>query len=233
VAVGDFNGDRHLDVAVESWAENTVLVFHGNGKAVFARDPERLAVGRKPYYKLRAGDLNNDGKDDLVTTNTGGSSVSVLCTDRTSALQPAKEIATAKSPFAVALGDVNGDRYPDLAVAHRWGAVDPNLDGLTVLIGSGDCVFAPTSESPLKVGASPTAIAIGDFNGDGVGDIATANMGSNNVTVLLGSRSGLRPAKESPFSVGRGPIAIAIGDLNGDGRQTSSPATGVAEMSLW
>jgi hypothetical protein len=218
VAVGDFNGDRHLDIAVESWEENAVLVFHGNGKAVFAREPERLAVGRKPYYKLRAGDLNNDGKADLVTTNTGGGSVSVLCTDRTGALQPAKEIATAKSPFAIALGNVNGDRYPDLAVAHRWGAVDPNLDGLTVLIGSGDCVFAPSSESPLKVGASPTAIAIGDFDGDGVGDIATANMGSNNVTVLLGSRSGLRPAKESPFSVGRGPIAIALGDLNGDGK---------------
>jgi hypothetical protein len=218
VAVGDFDGDRHLDLAVESWAENTVLVFHGNGKAVFAREPERLAVGRKPYYKLRAGDLNNDGKDDLVTTNTDGSSVSILCTDRTGALQPAKEIATAKSPFAVAIGDVNGDRLPDVAVAHRWGSVDPNLDRLTVLIGSGDCVFAPSSESPLRVGMSPTAVAIGDFDGDGVGDVAVANMGSDNVTMLLGSRSGLRPAKGSPFSVGRGPIAITLGDLNGDGK---------------
>jgi hypothetical protein len=218
VAVGDFNGDRHLDVAVESWEENAVLVFHGNGKAVFAREPERLAVGRKPYYKLRAGDLNSDGQDDLVTTNQDGSSVSVLCTHRTGALQPAKEIAIARSPFAVAIGDVNGDRYPDLAVAHRWGSVDPNLDRLTVLIGSGDCVFAPSSESPSKVGTSPTAVAIGDFDGDRLGDVAVANMGSDNVTMLLGSRSGLRPAKGSPFSVGRGPIAIAMGDLNGDGK---------------
>ena len=63
-----------------------------------------------------------------------------------------------------------------------------------------------------------TAVAIGDFDGDRVGDVAVANMGSDDVTMLLGSRSGLRPAKGSPFSVGSGPIAIALGDLNGDGK---------------
>jgi hypothetical protein len=218
VAAGDFNGDRHLDLAVESWEENTVLVFHGNGQAVFPGEPRRLAVGRKPYWKLRAGDFNNDGKDDLVTTNTDGSSVSISCTDRSGVLQPAKEIATARSPFSVAIGDVNGDRYPDLAVAHRWGGVDPNLDWLTVLIGKGDCSFAPSPGSPLKPGASPSAVAIGDFDGDGVGDIATANLGSDNVTLFRGSPSGLSPAKGSPFSVGKAPTAIALEDLNGDGK---------------
>jgi hypothetical protein len=216
VAVGDFNGDRHLDVAVESWAENAVLIFRGNGMAAFS-EPERLAVGRKPYYRLRAGDLNSDGKADLVTTNGDSGTVSVLCSTRTGALQPAMETAIAKSPFAVAIGDVNGDRHPDLAVAHRWGGVDPKLDRLTILTGSGDCVFAPSSES-LSVGASPTAVAIGDFDGDRIGDVAVANMGSNNVTLLLGSRSGWRPAKGSPFSVGKGPMAIALHDLNGDGK---------------
>jgi VCBS repeat protein len=216
VAVGDFNGDRHLDVAVESWAENAVLILRGNGKAAFS-DPERLTVGRKPYYRLRAGDVNNDGKADLVTTNGDSGSVSVLCSNRTSALQAAMETSIARSPFAVAIGDVNGDRYPDLAVAHRWGSLDPKLDRLTILTGSGDCVFAPSSES-LPVGASPTAVAIGDFDGDRIGDVAVANMASHNVTVLLGSRSGWRPAKGSPFSVGKGPMAIALHDLNGDGK---------------
>jgi hypothetical protein len=218
VAAGDFNGDGHLDLAVESWAENAVLVLYGNGKAAFAGKAQWLPVGRVPYHKLRTADFNNDGNDDLVTTNTEGSSVSVSCADRSGTMQKAKEIATARSPFAVAIGDVNGDRRPDLAVAHRWGAVDPKLDALTVLIGSGDCLFAPSSESPMSAGASPTAVAIGDFDGDGVGDIATANMGSDDVTMVLGSRSGLRRANGAPFSVGRGPIAIALGDLNGDGK---------------
>jgi hypothetical protein len=218
VAAEDFNGDGHPDLAVESWSENTVLVFQNNGKAVFAAEPKRLAVGRTPYQKLRAGDLNNDGKGDLVTTNAAGSSVSIVCSHRSGTLRPAAEIAIAPSPFAVAIGDVNGDRYVDLAVAHRWGSVDPKLDALTVLIGSGDCAFAPSPESPLKVGASPTDVAIGDVDGDGIGDIATANMGSHDVTLFLGGRSGLRVARGSPIAVGRGPLAIVLEDLNGDNK---------------
>jgi hypothetical protein len=63
-----------------------------------------------------------------------------------------------------------------------------------------------------------THVAIGDFDGDGIGDVATANMGSDNVSMFLGSRSGLRPAKGSPFSVGKGPLTIALADRNGDGK---------------
>jgi hypothetical protein len=229
VAAGDFTGDRHLDLAVESWEDNRVVVVPGDGKGGFV-EPTSLAVGRKPYWKLRAADLNNDGKTDLVTTNGDGSSVSVLCTDSRGALQAAKDIAVARSPFAIAIGDVNGDRYPDLAVAHRWGGADPNLDRLTVLIGSGNCAFTATQDSPMKVGTSPTDVAIGDVNGDGVGDIAVANMGSNDVSLFLGSRSGIRPATGSPLPVGNGPLAIALRDLNGDGR--ADIVTGGRDVSV-
>jgi hypothetical protein len=70
----------------------------------------------------------------------------------------------------------------------------------------------------MKVGASPTGVAIGDFDGDGLGDIATANMTSHDVTLMLGGRSGLRPARGSPFPAGQGPLAVALADLNGDGK---------------
>ena len=208
VAAGDFDGDRHLDLAIESWQEDAVLIFKGNGKAAFAMEPTRLTVGHTPYWKLRAGDLNGDGRADLVTTNTEASSVSVSC-----ASQP---IATARVPFAVAIGDVNGDRRPDVAVAHRSGGSDRSLDGLTVLLGKGSCAF--DSPQKLPAGTSPTAVAIGDIDGDGIGDLAGANMGGDNVTVLLGSRSGLRPARGFPVAVGKGPSAIAVVDLNGDGK---------------
>ena len=56
---------------------------------------------------------------------------------------------------SVVIADLNKDGKPDIVTGGR--------DAVTVYLGSGDCVFAPTSESPLKVGASPTAIAIGDF----------------------------------------------------------------------
>lgn len=218
VAVGDFNGDRHLDIAVESWQDDAVLVLQGNGKAVFAGAPTRLRVGHTPYWKLRAGDLDGDQSADLVTTNTDGSSVSALCADAGGWLQASRELPTARVPFAVAIGDVNGDRYPDLAVAHRSGGPDRTLDGLTVLIGKGNCDFDRASQSAPRVGLSPTAVAIGDFDGDGVGDIAVANMGSDNVTILLGGRSGLRPASASPLAVGKGPSTVALADVNGDGK---------------
>jgi hypothetical protein len=89
--------------------------------------------------------------------------------------------------------------------------------------------FARSPESPQKVGASPTAVAIGDFDGDGVGDIATANMASDDVTILLGGPSGLRPARGSPFAVGKGPTAIALGDLNGDGKADIVTGNGASD----
>jgi hypothetical protein len=206
VAAGDFDGDGHVDLAIESWQDNAVLIFNGNGQAAFSTEPTRLAVGRTPYWKLRAGRLTVDGRAVIVTTNTDGSSVSVSCSS-----QP---ISTAARPFAAAIGDINGDRRPDLAVAHRSGGPDRSQDGVTVLLGKDNCGFDPAV--PFHAGASPTAIAIGDISGDGIGDVAIANMGSDNVTILLGSRAGLRPAVGFPVAVGRGPTGIAVADLNGD-----------------
>ena len=218
VTANDFNDDGHLDLAVESRDENAVLILRGNGRGGFAREPKRLAVGRGPYWKLRSADLNNDGKDDLVTTDNEGSSISILLADRGGEFHPAKEIPTAMAPFAVAIGDVNADRYPDLAIVHRRGDSKPDLDALTTLFGSGNGVFVSAPRSPWNLVTSPTAIAIGDFDGDRVGDIAVANMQSNDVTILLGSRSGLSTLKTSRYSVGQAPTAIVLGDLNGDGK---------------
>lgn len=219
VAHGEFNGDGHPDLAVESRDEDTVLVLYGDGKGAFSRKPERLAVGRSPYWRLRAGDLNADGRHDLVTTNNEGASVSVLLADRGGGFRPAKHFSTAKGPFAVAIGDVNGDGRTDLAVAHlSEGGPERDLEAVTILLGRGDGAFTPAPDSPFQAGKSSTAVAIGDFDGDGIGDVAVANMGSDDVTVLLGGRSGLWPAKGSPFSVGKGPTSVALGDLNGDGR---------------
>lgn len=196
-----------------------MLLFEGNGRAEFADIPKRLRVGHTPYWKLRAADLDGDGRTDLVTTNTGGSSLSVLCTAAAGRLpSSSRDFETARVPFAVAIGDVTGDRYPDVTIAHRSGGPGRTLDGLSVLIGKGGCEFERASPPVLRVGSSPTAVAVGDVNGDRIGDIAVANMDGNNVTILLGGRSGPSPADSSPVPVGQSPIAVALADENSDGK---------------
>lgn len=74
-------------------------------------------------------------------------------------------------------------------------------------------------QGPLcERGTSPTDVAVGDVDGDVIDDVAVANMGSNDVSLFLGGRSGVRPAGGSPLSTGTAPAAIALADLNGDGR---------------
>src|SRR6266852_4846443 len=75
--------------------------------------------------------------------------------------------------------------------------------------------FAPQKTYP--VGTSPSAVVVGDFNGDGKPDLAVANAGSANVSILLGNGDGtFQPAIN--FDAGLRPSFIAVGDFNGDGK---------------
>ena len=75
--------------------------------------------------------------------------------------------------------------------------------------------FSPAASYP--VGASPQAVAIGDFNGDGKADMVTANTNSNTVSVLLNNGNGTFGAAQT-YAVGVSPTSVAVGDFNGDGK---------------
>ena len=83
--------------------------------------------------------------------------------------------------FSVAVGDFNGDGIQDLATAN-YGS-----NNVTVLLGNGSGGFTAAPGSPFAVGTVLFPWRWADFNGDGIEDLATANNGSNNVTVLLGA----------------------------------------------
>src|SRR2546425_10131087 len=69
----------------------------------------------------------------------------------------------------------------------------------------------------FDAGSGPVSVTVGDFNGDGHLDLAVANLGSNDVSVLLGNGDGKFQTARN-FPVGSGPKSVAVGDFNGDGR---------------
>jgi uncharacterized protein (TIGR03437 family) len=122
-------------------------------------------------------------------------------------------VCTFCFPIWVAVADLNGNGPQDLAIA------DPSADTVTVLIGNGTGEFLPGPSSPYPVGTNPKSVAIGDFNGDGLPDLAIANSNDGTVTVLLNSKSGVfTAATNSPFSVGAEPTSVVVGDFNKDGK---------------
>lgn len=101
-----------------------------------------------------------------------------------------------------------------------------NVDGVSVSKTFSLAVTTPTPCSPAAfteadnypVGTSPYSVAVGDFNGDGVQDVATANFLSDNISVLLGDGSGAFGPSTS-FGAGDGPSSVTVADVNRDGFQ--------------
>jgi hypothetical protein len=122
--------------------------------------------------------------------------------------------ATGLGPYSVAVGDFNRDGFADLTIANYD---DGFPSSVTILLGNGKGGFAPAAQSPVAVGDGPMSVAVGDFNGDGIQDLAVANNGSF-VTILLGNGNGtFTQAPKSPIMAGLGPISVAVTDFNKDG----------------
>jgi len=220
VATGDLNGDGNLDLVTDSWANDQVMVLFGKGKGSFSMTGVFLTVGKRPYQRHRVADVNGDGKPDIITTNMEGNNVTVLLNDGGAGFKQSagSPFACGDSPWNFAVGDVNQDGKPDLAIVDSPSstAEGQGKDGLTVLLGNGNGGFTMVAGSPFETGKSPNRVAIGDVNGDGVNDIAASSPDGNNITLFLMSRKGV--ASSSTLAVSGKPKGLAIGDVNGDGK---------------
>ena len=109
--------------------------------------------------------------------------------------------------------DFNGDGNADLA------ATNPLYKNVSVLLGNGSGSFTAAPNSPFTVGYLPVSIISVDFNSDGKADLATANLGSDDISVLLGNGAGsFTAAPNSPVAVGFLPFSVTSADFNGDGK---------------
>jgi hypothetical protein len=230
VAVGDFNGDGKLDLAVAGYgryqddygywhnADETVRVLLGQGDGTFL-PAQAFPAGYSPQ-SVAVGDFNGDGKQDLAVANyTINGTVSVLLGKGDATFLPAQAFPVGSSPRSVAVGDFNGDGKLDLAVANL-GTFPSYNGGVSVLLGQGDGTLLPAVN--YAAGIQPESVAVGDFNGDGIPDLAVAHLGTypsysdSGVSILLGKGDGtFLPAVN--YAAGSGPVSVAVGDFNCDG----------------
>ena len=215
MASADFNTDGNLDLALGNGVFGGVSILLGFADGAFNLVSPAPVVPNAAACSIAVGDFNSDGKLDLAVPDSTDNNVTILLGngDGTFTQATGSPITVSGGPSVVSVADFNGDGKLDLVVANG------NAGTVTILLGNGDGTFTQATGSPITVGNTPDALAIGDFLGNGKLDIAVANFGDGTVTLLLGNGDGtFTQATGSPFAVGNGPTAIAIADFNGDGR---------------
>jgi flagellin-like hook-associated protein FlgL len=113
------------------------------------------------------GDLNGDGKQDIVTAEIGSNSVGVLLGNGDGTFQARQAFAAGNNPYSVTIGDFNGDGKQDLVTADRGGWT------VSVLLGNGDGTFQASQS--FSAGPNPQFVISTDFNGDGKLDLVTGD----------------------------------------------------------
>jgi hypothetical protein len=223
LAVGDFNKDGKPDILVNSLLGNTVLL--GNGDGTFRTGGTYGTAAGLANYAVA--DLNGDGNLDFVISNQGRDTISVFLGNGDGSFRANVNYTTGIGAYSVTVGDFNADGKPDLAVANFGcdNCVSPDSVGnVAVLLGNGDGTFQAAIGYPAA--KAPEFVTTGDFNGDGVLDLAVGSVAPAAVSVLLGNGDGSFQLPQA-FGVDVSATGVAAIDLNGDGKLDLAAATGV------
>jgi hypothetical protein len=208
IAVGDFNHDGKLDVAVCTVVPglNAIEVFLGNGDGTFL-PPAVYTSGLDTTYSIATGDFNGDGILDLVAGNVGTNNVAVFLGNGDGTFQVPLISNTTSGVKYVTVGDFNNDHKLDLALV--------DYPYVSVSLGNGDGTFQPPFDVLMPF--SPITVGLGDFNRDGKLDIAASGDGNSGETmILLGNGDGTLREGWS-YSYGSAPDSTAVADFRGIG----------------
>jgi hypothetical protein len=219
VSFGDLDGDGIHDLVVSNTGTNTISVFRNtstSGNISFA--PRTDVNTPVTPGRTAIGDLNNDGKQDLVIACEMANSVRVLYNTSTPgsiSFSTAVDLAPGTQPNAVAIGDLDGDGKPDLAITRV-----PYVIAVYRNSGTGGTIsFDPRIDVPI-IGGSPRNILINDLDFDNKPEMIIAENGTDQVGVFKNTSSvgSISFAASQQFPTGTTMLDVSIGDLNGDGK---------------
>jgi len=223
IVAADFNGDGIADLVTPNQGSSDFSILLGNGDGSFRVQP-RAAVGDPTVFSrptaVEVGDFNGDGKPDLaIAFGSPLDRITILLGRGNGTFQAGGNFPTGPDPGSIVVGDFNGDGNLDLATANSNRTSNTDFGGMTVLLGNGNGTFrAPVA---YDAGVRPYAVVSGDFNGDGVLDLAVGASGDAatqqpaTVAVFLGQGDGtFQPAQYMVIDDSK---AVAAGDVNGDG----------------
>jgi len=225
---GDFNGDGKKDLLTIVSSATSVIsisVALGHGDGTFSA-PALTAIPANSSDDFMVGDLNGDGKDDVVVVHQLGSissnsSFDVFLSNGDGTFTAGSNfVVTANEVAGGILYDLNGDGKLDMVAVDSAGASGTGVGNVWVLLGNGDGTFQAPAQTPLSSHAG-SSLVFGDFNGDGLLDFADNDYVTSQLTVYMGTSSAPQFAPAVSYVTSDGVNADcsnAVGDMTGDGK---------------
>lgn len=187
MSAADITGDGNVDLVIPNATHGdkqvkTLTLLLGNGKGELMPATNSPLKCDATVWYIVTGDLNGDGRPDVVATHSeGGSGATILLNAGQGKLLPApgSPLALGHGAWGVEIADMDRDGNADLVVAAD--------EGVRVFLGDGHGGFRAAPSSPFKTGKGAWRLSVADFNGDGRLDVATRCVEANQIAILYGN----------------------------------------------